>query len=500
MTHATGRVSLGNGIVIDMQRIIDKSFTIWLAILTLCVGCGQQQTPITLSTPSTEPPAAKTIVASTPMVISTPTSSPSALTTTLDEILNISFDEYNSILGSDPIIPSQKMAISPDGNILVGVIEQESYFQDIGGNIYLWNQDNLDLSMKAFRSSISYLGSITFSDDGSYIAVGGCTQTNCITSKIIVFDWKTGNVIHSLESDGGQIIQLKFTPDNQHLVAQDITGKISYWDLTTRDVAHPDLENSQYAGAHGFAISPLGDKIAIAALDGIYLLDFPTFTPLEVRAGPTADVGFGPVLALSPNGKQLIASGCGEFNTETCISREIFVWSIENSKPERVVDLGRIFDYALAFSHNSDIFAFGGVGIKMWNASSGKEIRSPYSSQSSLVYDVAFNSNGKSFAALTDKGILLGEIAEDQSSWQYITLNRFGVGRKFIITPAGDNLNFRTDPTINSSVQRKLALGEIITITYGPIIADNYVWWEVATQDFQTGWVVENADWYAPIP
>jgi hypothetical protein len=483
-----------------MQRTINKSLLFWLAVLTLCVGCSQQQTPIVSPTSSIEPTVTKIIATSTSVLNSVPTSPSSALAVSLDEIPNISFDEYNSILGSDPIIPSQKMAISPDGNILAGVIEQESYFQDVGGNIFLWNQDSLDLSLKAFRSSISYLGSITFSDDGSDIAAGGCTQINCITSKIIIFDWTTGKVTHSLESDGGQIIQLKFTPDNRNLVAQDITGKISYWDLTARQVAHPALDHSQYAGAHGFAISPLGDKIAIATLDGIHLLDLPTFGPLEVRTGPIPDVGFGPVLALSPNGKQLIASGCGEFNSETCTSREIFIWSIEKSEPKRIIDLGKIFDYALTFNQNTTIFAFGGIGIKMWNASSGEEISSPYTSQSILVFDVIFNPNGKSFAALTDEGILLGEIAEDQSSWKYTTLDRLGIGRKFVITQAGDNLNFRTAPTINSPIQRKLTSGEIVTITFGPVSADGYVWWEVATQDNQTGWVVENADWYQPIP
>jgi WD40 repeat protein len=486
-----------------MLKIISKSLLLWLSILILSASCRQSQTltPHISSTLPIDPTV--TMVAtstSTAGLIPTPTWSPSKPAITLNETSSISFDLYNSILGSEPRIPSQRIAISPDGKILAAVADMASYIQNIDGNIYLWNMENPDQSLKAFQSTISNLGSITFSDGGRFIAAGGCTQKDCLTSKIIVFDWTTGRVAHILESDGAQIIQLKFTPDNLNLVTQDITGKISYWDLTTRKVIHPTLKNAQYAGAHGFAISPLGDIIAIAGLEGIHLLNLPSLTSIEVRTGPKADIGFGPVIAISPDGQLLIASGCGKYDSETCIVREIYVWSTEKSEPERIISLGKIFDYALAFNHNSDIFAFGGIGIKMWNASSDEEISSPYSSQSILVYDIVFSPNGMGFAALTDKGIILGEVAESQSSWRYTTLDRFGIGRKYIITPAGDNLNLRTDPTTDGTIQRKLASGELITIIFGSVSADGYIWWEVMTQDYETGWVVENAEWYEPVP
>ncbi|HRJ75853.1 MAG TPA: SH3 domain-containing protein [Anaerolineales bacterium] len=70
------------------------------------------------------------------------------------------------------------------------------------------------------------------------------------------------------------------------------------------------------------------------------------------------------------------------------------------------------------------------------------------------------------------------------------------IGKQYTITDLGENINLRTDPTLNANVLKKLSAGEIITVLQGYVDADNYYWWKIQTEDNTEGWVAELANWY----
>ncbi|MCJ7433819.1 MAG: DUF3160 domain-containing protein [Anaerolineales bacterium] len=73
----------------------------------------------------------------------------------------------------------------------------------------------------------------------------------------------------------------------------------------------------------------------------------------------------------------------------------------------------------------------------------------------------------------------------------------FRVGDVYIITESGDELNVRESASTQSAVLRVLQFDDYIEITDGPVMADGYIWWQVAEPSGKTlGWAVEDQDWY----
>ena len=74
----------------------------------------------------------------------------------------------------------------------------------------------------------------------------------------------------------------------------------------------------------------------------------------------------------------------------------------------------------------------------------------------------------------------------------------FRVSDVYIITPAGDRLNVRDQPSTAGKVLSQLNAGNYIKIIDGPVEAAGYIWWKVQTvfDPTLTGWAVEDRAWY----
>ncbi|MEW5872979.1 MAG: DUF3160 domain-containing protein [Chloroflexota bacterium] len=74
----------------------------------------------------------------------------------------------------------------------------------------------------------------------------------------------------------------------------------------------------------------------------------------------------------------------------------------------------------------------------------------------------------------------------------------FRVDDAYRVTEAGDKLNVRNGPGLSYPVLTQLAAGDYVTIVEGPVVADGYTWWRVQLSwgEWQSGWVVENQEWY----
>jgi hypothetical protein len=76
----------------------------------------------------------------------------------------------------------------------------------------------------------------------------------------------------------------------------------------------------------------------------------------------------------------------------------------------------------------------------------------------------------------------------------------FRIGDVYAITEAGDKLNVRQEPSINSPVITQLATGYYVEIVDGPVQSDGYTWWKFQVDVWDSapiiGWAVEDQEWY----
>jgi len=102
-----------------------------------------------------------------------------------------------------------------------------------------------------------------------------------------------------------------------------------------------------------------------------------------------------------------------------------------------------------------------------------------FSVENSTSQRLANSSNGKFMFWLT----VFPEITRD------VTLT---------VSPSGENLNVRSERSIDSPVIAKLHSGDTITVLDQPIESNGYMWWKIKHDGIE-GWVVQIYNWYLPI-
>jgi WD40 repeat protein len=307
---------------------------------------------------------------------------------------------------------------------------------------------------------------------------------------------------------------MEFTQDDSKLIVQNAwENQLMIWDLNTLSVT--ESIESLPSGANSFALNHDESILAIATSDGIQLLGAETLDLLKTRIGPFHYFGRGNLLSISPDGRWLAVGGCVEIAFEACVRDEIYLWESDAIEPTRI--LPEAGSDALSFIPNGTVLASGnGDGLILWDVESGRMIPSAYSTQELRIYEIIFHPTENLFITATNLGIVFGSIAPDHSNWEYTTLDRFGDGRTFYVTAAGNNQNIYESSSLASPVIRKIKAGEKLTVYVGPEHVDGLTWWNIdveggggwcedgnfreACQWGGDGWVVENPDYYSPLP
>jgi len=65
------------------------------------------------------------------------------------------------------------------------------------------------------------------------------------------------------------------------------------------------------------------------------------------------------------------------------------------------------------------------------------------------------------------------------------------IGGKAVVTVVEGSLNLRANPSTTATVRSLLPKGTVITIVSGPTSVEGFRWWEVRTENGNTGWVVD---------
>ena len=212
---------------------------------------------------------------------------------------------------------------------------------------------------------------LALSPDNRYLAVGGWMgeptqranragsyQTYEKVNAIRIFDFQTGELLKSLEGNGGIVTQLAFTPDKNYLISGGPFGKICVWLIT------PDQMKRVYSfGEHKEAIKQIvvraGDTtVASLSFDGsMKIWDAATGVLIRGR-------GRQKRIAASPDGRYLIS---------LTDENRLLVWNFKDG--EFVRELPRIesdIDSIFYIANGTRLLVIGAGQSKVLAADSGE--------------------------------------------------------------------------------------------------------------------------------
>jgi len=270
------------------------------------------------------------------------------------------------------------MAFSPDGKILASSGgDQGTALWDIASGREL-------RTLGGHNASVS---SVAFSPDGRILAEGGYDST------IKLWDLNSASELRTLTGHTKQISSVAFSPDGQILASSSYDATIKLWSVPNGQVIKT-LTNSDLPQDRIFSVafSPDGKVLASGSQDlTIKLWDVASGQSLRTLSGQN-----GLHVAFSPIGQALATVNIDEDG-----HIRIRLWDLSGSpRLSGLIDQGED-DCAtfsnVAFSPDGRTLATGGCGLKLWDATTARELRTL--ENSATISTIAFSADGHLAAA-----------------------------------------------------------------------------------------------------
>lgn len=226
-------------------------------------------------------------------------------------------------LGTVPRSTVDRIALSPDGSLLLLAVQQEA--------VELWRTTDLSLVASFPEDAQGFFGAVAFAPDGSTFVSAGADGLARVRTR-------DGDLVADVQHDGA-VEAVAFSPDGGALATAGEDGLVQVTDLGDGDLV------TTYAGHAGpvetVAFSPLGDLVASAGEDGAVQLWRPTtgspVASLVGHRGPVNQVAF------RPDGAEVVSA------SDDSTARVWAATGAETSFPERAAgEVGRAFEQALA--------------------------------------------------------------------------------------------------------------------------------------------------------
>lgn len=266
------------------------------------------------------------------------------------------------------------------------------------GKVKLWSVATGKLIRAMGREGLKDpVYAIAFSPNGKQIAASAWGQ-----GKIIYrFDAQTGAEIHSLTYQGGTISSLAYSPNGNFLAAGCSDDQVRIFDTSTGKVIKALAVNRAEKVDKVLVAS---DSRTIVACGGwfkpsIYIWDLKTGKRLH-RISRMAPDCRPPALALTPDGKSLVAGESGG---------EVLVRSLATGKVTHRPGIRLVGEdiYRLTVSPNGSHLASAGYSsIRLWDLKTGRELL-PFAANHIYIRNVAFSRNGKRIGTIAQDGTVM---------------------------------------------------------------------------------------------
>ena len=285
------------------------------------------------------------------------------------------------------------LAITPDGKTLISA----------GNQLEVWDLTARKL-IRSLQGHKNFINNVALSRDGEILASGD------ESGSIIVWNWKTGQILKTLAHDGG-VKRLIFSLDGNTLYSGSGGFTIKRWQWQTGKLLHT-LNTS--IPVHHMIISPDEKTIIFAftfagSVEIVSLSNWEQVEWLNVGMKNTSSI------ALTPNGRILAFGGDG--------SKGIQLWDMLKGKPFKKLPIKLLrghqgSPYAMTFSPDAKALFVTGDGdagtnyaVTVWNACTGERIHR-FGSQLRGA-SIAISADGKTIVTGGARGdILMWQLTE----------------------------------------------------------------------------------------
>lgn len=292
-----------------------------------------------------------------------------------------------------------------------------------------------------------------------------------------------GSSLKELPSVGQWDMMPKWSPDGE-LIYFLSTNEYELFSFPPSDIYVMDssganirkLTNEPYI-FQSFSLSPDGSRIAFTAPtmgEDIYILNTDGSKLVNITNSPSRETS----LYWSPDSSKIA------FQTDRDGNWELYIIDADGSNLERLTNHPEL-DGPYLWSPNGDYLSF-------ISTRSGE-----YQIYIIMMDDYSIHkiTNASNYPFLAD--IWVNKTNTSLSLLDLI--NMFEIGRSLKISEAGNNLNLRSLPELDSEIAH-LESGDHVNILEGPHTAYGYTWWKISNiEQGIIGWVAENPDWFEPL-
>ncbi len=272
------------------------------------------------------------------------------------------------------------VAFSPDGRQLAAGSE---------GVVNLWDWRNGQL-LHSLPGHGEMSISVAFSRDGRRLATGSWS------GDVMIWDAETGARLHTLSGHRQPVSALAFSPDGGRLVSASFDKRLIVWDTTTRsEVLHFRAHDGLVLGV---AFSPDGLRLASVGEDKTVRV-WEAATGREVL-GLRGHTGMGMSVAFSPDGRRLASAGR---------DATIRLWDatpLHGNESQEVLTFAQQAGevWTMAISPDGQSVASSGLGtglempVKVWDVRSGL-VSATFVGHGRVVFSVAWHPDGRRIAS-----------------------------------------------------------------------------------------------------
>ena len=263
------------------------------------------------------------------------------------------------------------VSLSADGKLLAASLGQEVglYSVETGKVLHTCRGHKLRLR----TCQISPSGVIIATGDGTS---GEVRQKQYLPADAILWDAKSGQLLHRMPGHSMAAYQITFSPDEQTLVTVDGAGDLRFWNVATGKLLRASAALRPEATRWGIAdmtFDPEGETLYASSAGTIFVVDAATGTRRRTIGNGAIHIS---ELSISPDGKT-IAVARGVAGNNDADEGAVELWDVASGELKTTFGAELGAATSVAFSADGRTLASGHRNgtIAFWQAASDEEVR-----------------------------------------------------------------------------------------------------------------------------